>query len=229
MERKQLSVFIDESGDFGTYEKYCPYYIVSMVLHEQDKQIKQELNLFSKKLSRLGFNDHAIHTAPLIRMDNKIYQDTTLEKRRQLFTSLFSLAQKLPIHYLSATIVKDKEDDEVTLSGKLTKTIVSEIKNNYEYFSSFDKITVYYDNGQVQLTKIIVTVFNSLFSNVEMRKVIPSDYRLFQIADLFCTIELINTKRINSRLSHSEKAFFTSGKDFNHNYYKDSKKKYLKT
>lgn len=97
-----------------------------------------------------------------------------------------SLARKLPIHYLTATIQKEKTDDEVTLSSKLTKAIVSTIRSNFDYFSSFDQIIVYYDKGQVQLTKIIVTVFTTLFANVEMRKVSPSDYRLFQVADLFC-------------------------------------------
>lgn len=33
---KELSVFIDESGDFGAYEPHSPYYIITMVFHDQD-------------------------------------------------------------------------------------------------------------------------------------------------------------------------------------------------
>lgn len=51
---------------------------------------------------------------------------------------------------------------------------------------------VIYDNGQTQVTKIITSVFNTLFANVEMRKVRPVDYKLFQVADLICTLEMIH-------------------------------------
>ena len=35
----ELSCFVDESGDFGKYEKHSPYYLLTMVFHEQDKTI----------------------------------------------------------------------------------------------------------------------------------------------------------------------------------------------
>ena len=31
---KELSIFIDESGDFGSYEPHSPFYIITMVFHE---------------------------------------------------------------------------------------------------------------------------------------------------------------------------------------------------
>ena len=33
--RQILSVFIDESGDFGPYDFHAPFYLVAMVLHNQ--------------------------------------------------------------------------------------------------------------------------------------------------------------------------------------------------
>ena len=36
---KELSIFVDESGDFGEYAVHSPYYIITMVYHEQDKDI----------------------------------------------------------------------------------------------------------------------------------------------------------------------------------------------
>jgi len=30
-----LRIFIDESGDFGQYDYRAPYYIISMVFHDQ--------------------------------------------------------------------------------------------------------------------------------------------------------------------------------------------------
>ena len=36
---KELSVFIDESGDFGEYDDQAPYYIITMVFHDQSLPI----------------------------------------------------------------------------------------------------------------------------------------------------------------------------------------------
>ena len=40
---KELSIFIDESGDFGPYAKHSPYYLVTMVFHDQRRSIDQAL------------------------------------------------------------------------------------------------------------------------------------------------------------------------------------------
>ena len=40
---REISVFVDEAGDFGEYEKHSPYYIVTMVFHDQSKDIRQDI------------------------------------------------------------------------------------------------------------------------------------------------------------------------------------------
>ncbi len=35
MQERILSIFIDESGDFGPYNPAAPYYLVAMILHDQ--------------------------------------------------------------------------------------------------------------------------------------------------------------------------------------------------
>ncbi len=36
---KELNIFIDESGDFGEYATHSPFYIITMVFHEQNEDI----------------------------------------------------------------------------------------------------------------------------------------------------------------------------------------------
>jgi hypothetical protein len=36
---KELSVFIDESGDFGLYEPHSAFYIVTLIFHDQSVDI----------------------------------------------------------------------------------------------------------------------------------------------------------------------------------------------
>jgi hypothetical protein len=97
-------------------------------------------------------------------------------------------------------------------------------EQHYDYFADFDKIIVYYDYGQSELAKIIISVFNALFVNVEFRKALPTDYILLQVADLICTVQMISTKKT---LSRSEEEFFHSRRDFNKNISKTILKKKL--
>ena len=55
MAEKILSCFIDEAGDFGEYDYHSPYYIVSVILHEQSDSIQQQIDGLEKYLSNLGY------------------------------------------------------------------------------------------------------------------------------------------------------------------------------
>ena len=88
--------------------------------------------------------------------------------------------------------------------------------------NGFDKIIVYYDYGQIELAKILISVFNTRFSNVEFRKIETNQYKLSQAADLICTVEAIAHKTV---LSKSETEFFHSKNAFEKNIYKNIVKK----
>ena len=47
---KELSIFIDESGDFGEYDYHSPWYIVTMVFHEQEASIQEPMEYLNREL-----------------------------------------------------------------------------------------------------------------------------------------------------------------------------------
>lgn len=53
----------------------------------------------------------------------------------------------------------------------------------------------------------------------------PGDYKLFQVADFICTMELITLKLNNRLFSKSEMNFFGNERDLKQNYLKQLKKK----
>lgn len=63
-----------------------------------------------------------------------------------------------------------------------------------------------------------------LLPSVETKKVIPSDYRLFQVADFICTMKLTELKMTEHNMSTQEKRFFGGKDGFSKNYIKDLKK-----
>lgn len=218
---KILSIFVDESGDFGQYNIHSPYYYVAMVLHDQSLDLSQEIKNLEEHIGNWGYKQHAIHTGPLIRRE-AFYANDLMETRKSLFNALYHFVRKLNIHYICPKIDKRACTDksEIAYTAKLSKAISDTLKRNNEYMSKFDSIIVYYDNGQVELTRILISVFNTLYTNVEFRRVKPVDYKLFQAADLICTMEMIADKAASNLFTNSEKEFFHSPRNFMKNIYK---------
>lgn len=216
---KDLSIFIDESGDFGEYDFRSPYYIVTFVFHNQSNDIANNIVKLDKVLQRFNINNNCIHTAPIIRGEES-YQNMDLHARRKILNSFFAFLKSIQIQYTSFYVEKKHITDEVELTSKLTKPIANFIKNHIEYFNDFNSIKIYYDNGQVELTKIIVSIFSAAFVEVKYIKVVPSNYKLFQAADLFCYFTLLKLKCDTKSLSLSEKRFFENERNLKHNYLK---------
>ena len=86
---KELSIFVDESGDFAEYEKHAPYYIITMILHDQSVDISAEIGQLNEALKNMGYgDDQAIHTEPLIRREDP-YRYFQPNERRAIFSKLF--------------------------------------------------------------------------------------------------------------------------------------------
>lgn len=226
MTEKILSVFIDESGDFGPYDFHAPFYLVAMVLHNQDVDISKNIDDLENHLTNIGYKQHAIHTGPLIRRES-VYANDLMEERKRLFNALFNFARKLDFRYVCAKIRKDECPDVITLTARISKAIAGILKDHQNFWEQFNRIIIYYDNGQIELTKILTSVFNTLYAHVEFRKVKPVDYKLFQAADLICMMELLAEKAESNSFSRSEQEFFCSVRDFKKNYLKPLLKKHL--
>ncbi len=217
---KELSIFVDESGDFGEYNYHSPYYIITMVFHNQDNDITKDIQKFNNELVLLGLDrHHCIHNGPIIRREAP-YQHMNIKERRQLFNKMVAFTRQLNLSFKCFHVEKKHLSNTAEVSEKLSKQINLFLLQNYSRFLAYDKIKVYYDNGQLELTRILSSVLNSLFPKVEFKKVLPSEYRLFQVADLICTMELIRLKIEKKTISKHELAFWGKESDFKKNYLK---------
>ena len=190
-----------------------------MVLHDQNNDIKDDLAHLEQELSYLGFPSHCVHAGPIIRSEEE-YRGIPLEIRRKIIMKLMSFIRHINFSYKTIFIEKKHIEDSVEAIGKLSKQLSNFIRNNANLFYGYETVKIYYDNGQVEVTRILSSVFNVLLENVEFRKVIPSQYRLFQVADLICTLKLAELKLLRNSLSNSERKFFKDNRTFKKNYLK---------
>lgn len=221
---KELSIFIDESGDFGEYESHSPYYIITMVFHDQSIDIQPAIGKLNTELSYLDLDNLCIHTGPIIRKE-EIYTEMDIQDRRRIFNKMIAFVRQIDVKYHCFFIEKRKISDVVGATGMLSKQISQFIREHYEEFLSFDDVKIYYDNGQVEVSKILSSVFNALLPNPVFRKVMPTDYKLFQVADLLCSLKLVSLKMENNMFSKSEMMFFGNLRDLKKNYLKPLQKK----
>jgi len=221
-----MSVFVDESGDFGPYDHHAPYYLVTLIFHNQSVDIADGIQRLDASVRDFNTQGHAIHTGPLIRREGD-YINRKINERRQIFNRLFNFARTTDFTYKTLVVEKKQLADSMDLHAKLSKQLSQFLFEHIDDFSRQSQIIVYYDNGQVELTKILVSVFNVIFNGVEFRKILPSDYKLAQVADLICTLELLALKSESKLLSKSEIAFFETPKHLKKSYIRAIQKKRL--
>ena len=216
---KEISVFVDESGSYDQEESSSRYYMVCLVFHDQESDISSEIRKFEETIAAAGWNaGHCIHTAPLIRRENE-YEHELRESRKSLFFKMLTFVRRADISFKCFHVDKHFIDDAQTVHDKLSKDISIFLTDNAEKFSSFDKIKVYYDNGQSQVKKILEEAFSLMSVKTEfVPEVTPAKYRLFQAADFICTLELIRLRIAEGDgLNKSEIAFFGNARLFRKN------------
>lgn len=223
---RELSIFVDESGDFGEYDYKAPFYIISMVMHDQSVDIESDLKILENELFNMGWPDHCVHAGPVIRSEQE-YHGYDLKDRQKILMKMMTFIRHIDVNFKSIYIEKRHIEDMIEATGKLSKQLAGFIRDNFQFFQKYDVVKIYYDNGQVEVTRILSSVFNALMEHVEFRKVMPADYRLFQVADLICTLKLAELKMEKHQLSKSETFFFNDERTLKKNYLKPLSKKEL--
>lgn len=220
-------MFIDESGDFGDFDPKAPFYIISMVVHDQSKDISAEIRALDETLKNTTLRRNFIHVGPLIRREAE-YKHMTKEERLRIFRRFVKFAKKTEFLYKTFYIEKRHIGDEYEMISKLARQLSDFIKQHYPYFLSFDTIKLYYDNGQAGVMRIIISVFTALFDNADYKKSLQKDYKLLQVADLTCMVKLTELKMEQKTLSRSERSMLGSDKEIKKNLLKPLKLKEFK-
>lgn len=221
---KELSVFIDESGDFGEITERPAYYLVTLVFHDQKDNIDNAVKKLEDSIKTAGFDFEYIHTGPVIRRED-VFCRLDIDERRKLLFKMLNFIVACPISYEIAIVNRKEAPDKISLSGKLGREISKIIEKHKAFFNGFEKVIVYYDNGQIELGAILNTVFSIHFTNVEFRKAEPQKYRLLQAADFICSMELLRIKKQENRLSKSEEKFFYKPQELKKTFFKSIDKK----
>ena len=178
-------------------------------------------------LLNIGYSGHCLHAGPIIRGEEE-YKEIDISKRQRILKKMMGFIRRMEIQYKSFYINKKQFDNSLEAIGRISKQLSVFIRDHLRYFLEFDTIKVYYDNGQTEVNKILSSVLNALLDNVEFKRVLPRDYRLFQVADFICTLTLVRMKMEHKEMSRSEIAFFENERTLRKQYLKHLDEKELR-
>ena len=105
---KELSIFVDESGDRGGKARY---YLLTLVFHDQANSIAEAVTGYEAKLARADLPNIPFHSEPLMN-GHKDYEFLDIEQRKVL-AYFSSFVRKLPISYITFVYRRSQFEDLV--------------------------------------------------------------------------------------------------------------------
>ena len=189
--------------------------------------ISDAVEALDDSLAALGVGrKHCIHAGPLVRRERE-YANMLREDRRRIFGKMMSFIRKVDFKYKCFALDKKFVSGETAIHDSLLQRLVRFLIDNSEVLNGYDRLKIYYDDGQPQIKQLLKEAF-ALFAakTIFVENVQPENYRLFQAADVLCTLELTRLKlQSGERLSRSEFDFFNGIQNLRRNYLKPLSRK----
>jgi hypothetical protein len=112
--------------------------------------------------------------------------------RKALLSRFNAFVRRLPIEYHTFSYSSYDVGGVKELSARMRRDLVNFVYEHFEGFRSFDRVVIYYDDGQQAVTKALHEAFDFMLGDgaVEYRRLRYQDRRLSQVADYLSSVEL---------------------------------------
>lgn len=186
------------------------------------------LEKYEASLKQRDLDDIPMHASPLLNGHDH-YDGLDLKTRKSLFVAFFIMLQHLPIRYRTFIYRRSELPDQEAFVTRMCEDIAMLLYDELPYFQSFNKVKIYYDNGQSIVAQSLHKAIDYALSkeSVLYRQTRSADYRLSQVADLLCALELTAQKYRNCEATAADNKFFGTASDFKNNYMRIIKRKRL--
>ena len=215
----ELSIFVDESGDKTDHSKY---FLLTLVTHDQDDSIGEKISHYERALSDADLPNIPFHSEPLLN-GHKAYENLEPEQRKKLLVAFNVLVQRLPIRY--RTFVDKRKEFDSPEKRDMTEMLTDDLA----YFQTFEQVKLYYDNGQAIVKKALDKAVSAALAKqaIVKKRTTMTEYRLAQVADYLCTIELAAVKYAAKEDGGTYDKFFGSVGTFKKNWLKQARRKLM--
>lgn len=199
------------------------------MLHDQSNDIRKTVETYERALAHTSLPDIPFHSEPLLN-GHKGYETLSLTQRKKLLSSFGAMVRYLPIQYKTFIYRRSEYEEPQRLPSRMKHDISNLLFDNLPFFQSFDDVKVYYDNGQDIVSRALHESIGFVLSKsaIVARKTHMADYRLAQVADYLCTIELAAIKYAAKEDGGTYDKFFGTVSSFKKNWLKQARRKLIK-
>lgn len=215
MQEKTLSIFVDESGVLQQSDDSSRFYVLTLVFHDQSKPILDLEKELVDRVRRMGIERMCFHAGPVIRQTDE-FSILNWEVRNKIFAAMMGFARKADFCYHCLVVDKFYTNTSEQIVARLEMQF-NDFWQSRDGLREYEKIKVYYDCGQAKITNLLHRIFSPGFiPPVEfVQGVRPSSYRMFQLADMICSLRLIEERfKIGLPMTPSEYRFFGADRKF---------------
>ena len=141
-----------------------------------------------------------------------------------------AFSRKIDFRYHCLTVDKRFVSTRTQIVDRLERQLREFLSRHADLINDYSELKVYYDCGQSEVSRIL---HNTIEASVQGKIIFaegvePTRYKLFQVADLVCTVKLLELKlQKDEPLTESEQRFFGGPRDFKRNILKKLKTKDL--
>ena len=220
---------MDESGILTESDERSRFYILTLVCHDQSVSIEAAEKALVHDLASFGIVNLCFHAGPVIHANDQ-FEFLSWDLRRRIFTRMMGFVRRIKFGYRCLVIDKKYANTKEQMVSRLYDELTSFFDAQRGRLSGFDQVKVYYDCGQKAVTNLLHDFFAAQkMVDVDFAQAVePKRYRLFQVADLACTLTLLETKLVAGvSFSKSEMRFFGGPRFFKRNILKYLKRKQI--
>ena len=222
---RELSIFVDESGDRAGLSRY---YVLCLVFHDQSIDITKDISKYEEHLAQSNLPNIPFHSESLLN-GRKDYELIDIKNRKKMLSAFATLVRHLPFKYAPFIYKRHELSDPDLLSAQMKRDISQFLFDHLSFFQQYGRVKLYYDNGQDIVKRALVDSLNFVLSTgvVQRRKTSMIDYRLEQVADYLCTIELASIKYTANENGGTYNKFFGGIGAFKKNCLKQARRKLM--
>lgn len=223
---REISVFADESGDQTERTKY---FLLTLVFHDQAVSIAEQVATYERSLANADLPNIPFHSEPLLNGHDD-YKHLEPEQRKKLLSGFAALVRYLPVEYATFVYKRREFDSSEKLAERMARDIADFLREHLAFFQGFEHVKVYYDNAQkIVKSALYDAVLETLAKQAVVRKrTTMTEYRLAQVADYLCTIELAAVKYAAKEDGGTYDKFFGGVGSFKKNWLKQARRKLMR-
>lgn len=222
---RELSIFADEAGQQDMSDGY---YLLTLVVHDQSVAIDAHIKEYERQLRVGNLPDIPLHMVYLLHGHGD-YEGLDSHTRKGLLSRFNAFVRRLPISYHTFSYSSYDVSGMRELSIRMRRDLANFVYERFESFQPFDRVVVFYDEGQQAVTRALHEAFDYMLGEgfVEYKKLRYQDRRLSQVADYLSSVELAAIRYAAGTESETYRKFFGLKGNLRRNYLKQIRRKLI--